>query len=45
MDNERPIRTTAVKRTASLAMQKYPLILVLHEADMEATYLIEKREE
>jgi len=31
--------------TLSLAMQKYPLILALHEADMEATYLIEKREE
>lgn len=29
--------------TLSLAMQKYPLILALHEADMEATYLIEKR--
>jgi len=31
--------------TLSLAMQKYSLILALHEADMEATYLIEKREE
>lgn len=28
--------------TLGLAMQKYPLILALHQADMEATYLLEK---
>lgn len=28
--------------TLGQAMQKYPLILALHQADMEATYLLEK---
>jgi hypothetical protein len=28
--------------TLGTAMEKYPLILALHEADMEATYLLEK---
>lgn len=26
------------------AMRKYPLVLALHEADQEATYLLEKEE-
>lgn len=30
--------------TLGLAMQKYPLVLALHQADMEATYLLEKRD-
>lgn len=28
--------------TLGTAMEKYPLVLALHEADMEATYLLEK---
>lgn len=28
--------------TIGTAMEKYPLVLALHEADMEATYLLEK---
>ena len=28
--------------TLETAMEKYPLVLALHEADMEATYLLEK---
>lgn len=28
--------------TLGVAMEKYPLILALHQADMEATYLLEK---
>lgn len=28
-----------------VAMEKYPLVLALHEADMEATYLLEKKED
>lgn len=31
--------------TLGLAMEKYPLVLALHEADMEATYLMEKKED
>lgn len=31
--------------TLGTAMEKYPLILALHEADMEATYLLEKNNE
>lgn len=30
--------------TLSAAIRKYPLILALHEADLEATYLLEKEE-
>jgi hypothetical protein len=30
--------------TLGTAMEKYPLVLALHEADMEATYLMEKGE-
>lgn len=30
--------------TLSAAIQKYPLILAIHEADLEATYLLEKEE-
>ena len=31
--------------TLEAAMEKYPLVLALHEADMEATYLMEKKED
>jgi hypothetical protein len=31
--------------TLGTAMEKYPLVLALHQADMEATYLIESKEE
>lgn len=30
--------------TLGIAIRKYPLILVLHEADLESTYLLEKEE-
>lgn len=30
--------------TLSLAIRKYPLILALHQADLESTYLLEKEE-
>lgn len=30
--------------TLSLAIRKYPLILAVHQADLEATYLLEKEE-
>ena len=30
--------------TLGLAMKKHPLILAIHEADVEATYLLEKEE-
>lgn len=30
--------------TVSLAIKKYPIVLALHEADLEATYLLEKDE-
>lgn len=30
--------------TVSLAIKKYPLVLAIHEADMESTYLIEEEE-
>lgn len=33
-----------VWNTLGTAMEKYPLILALHQADMEATYLLEKGE-
>lgn len=30
--------------TVSLAIKKYPLVLAIHEADLESTYLIEEEE-
>jgi hypothetical protein len=30
--------------TLGIAYEKYPLVLALHEADMEATYLMEKKD-
>lgn len=34
--------TKELWNTLGTAMEKYPLVLALHEADMEATYLLEK---
>ena len=29
--------------TLSLVLEKYPLVMALHEADLEATYILENR--
>lgn len=33
-----------LRGTLGIAMKKYPLVIAIHEADLEATYLLEKEE-